>query len=81
MLQSMGSQKVRHDWATEQQDFNIKKSINLFHINRIKGENYIILQQMQKEKKRKEGRKKKVFDKIQYVFLVDVGKLGGERHL
>ena len=36
---------------------------------------------MQKEKKRKEGRKKKVFDKIQYVFLVDVGKLGGERHL
>ena len=44
MLQSMGSQKVRHDWATEQQDFNIKKSINLFHINRIKGENYIILQ-------------------------------------
>ena len=45
MLQSMGSQKVRHDWATEQQDcLTLKKSINLFHINRIKGENYIILQ-------------------------------------
>ena len=27
----------------------------------------------------KEGRKKKVFDKIQYVCLVDVGKPGGER--
>ena len=36
---------------------------------------------MQKERKRKEGRKKKVFDKIKYVFLVDVGKPGGERRL
>ena len=28
MLQSMGSQRIRHEWATEQQEHTIKKNNN-----------------------------------------------------
>ena len=35
MLQSMGLQRVGHDWATEQQQ-HIHKSVGLFTINKLR---------------------------------------------